>query len=152
MLPLFDLPLGVAHWNSHLPDRGLDKPAVQTSSLLYLPVPRVSCLMLWHRHPQKCLIFLWPDPSDGLKRRNVFIIWPDPLYPAWLLTPLTGILSLSAHIPVEFSSVHRFSPLGLPTHPRLAQLFTRPPGPGFTSSAKLFTRTHHSLYLNSLDC
>ena len=95
---------------------------MQTSSTLYLPVPRVSCLLLWHQHLQNYFIFLWPDSFDRLKRRNVFIIWPDLLYPARLLTPLTGVLFLPAPTPIRLSSAHRFSPLSLLTYPPHPQL------------------------------
>lgn len=104
-------PLGLAHCHGCLPDKGLDKGAVQTSSVLCSSVPRVSHSDIGIS--RNVAVFSGQVPLMGWKGRT-FILRLLPLYLTWLLTPLTSILLLWAAHTLRTHSMesYRFSPSG----------------------------------------
>lgn len=68
---------------------GLDKGLESTP---YLPFATLH-FTFWHRHLQKCLVFLCPDAWDGLERKKHL---HNSTYPIGLLTRPTGEYLLQA--------------------------------------------------------
>lgn len=113
---------------------GLDKGLESTP---YLPFATLH-FTFWHRHLQKCLVFLCPDAWDGLERKKHL---HNSTYPIGLLlvpqvsTYFRLALTLRTH---SYRGLVCSLPLGLPRYPSSHYPFTFLPGPSFLSSSKVF--------------